>query len=310
MAGVGLTTPYGQSTDWGDDSAFRYTAPYFAELRLVDITPCLAGKINDRFSVALGADLFWSDLDLKQVYSWFPVTGSPMTPDSEAEFSGEGQGFGGNAAASWQVTEKQKLALTYRSAVRVEYEGDFEISRLPTAELPAMLQLIVTPRSDFSTEIEFPAIAALGYGVQATDKLRIEADVEWIQFSSYDSLPLDAGANNVLLPATSVKEDWDDTWTFSLGADWQWSEALALRAGYAFIQSPIPDETFSPTLPDADRHVISLGFGYEHGSHSLDLACAFSLFEDREITGNQNPAYDGTYEITSTLAGISYSYSF
>jgi long-chain fatty acid transport protein len=309
-AGVGVTTPYGQSTEWAEDSVFRYTAPYFAQLRVVDVSPCLAGQIGDRLSVGIGADLYESDLNLKQIYPWAVATGNLLDPDGEADFSGEGQGFGGNIALAFQVTERQKLALTYRSAVKVDYDGDFELSHIPTADLSPMMQLMVTPRSDFSTEIEFPAIAAIGYGVQVTDAVRVEGNVEWIEFSRYDALPLDVGANGILLPSTTVREDWEDSWTFSLGADWQVSPALTLNAGYAFIQSPIPDDTFSPTLPDADRHVLGLGLGWKHGGHALDLAYAYSLFDDRDISGNDNPAYDGTYEITSSLASISYSYSF
>ena len=309
-AGVGITTPYGQSTVWPEDSILRYTAPYYAQLRVVDVSPCLAGKIGDTLSLGVGADLFWSDLKLKQIYSWYNATGNPADPDGEADFSGEGEGYGGNVGVSWQVTKRQKMALTYRSAVKVEYDGDFDISHLPLSELPLMMQLMVSPRSDFSTDIDFPAIAALGYGIQATDQLRVEADVEWVEFSRFDALPLDVGGNNLLLPSTSLREDWKDSWTFGLSADWQFSEALALRAAYTFIQSPIPDDTFSPTLPDADQHAISIGIGYQHGGHALDLTCAFSLFDKRDISGNDNPAYDGTYDINSTLASVSYRYSF
>jgi long-chain fatty acid transport protein len=310
VAGVGVTTPFGQSTEWSEEGILRYAAPYFAELKLFDVTPCLAGRINDKLSFGIGADLFWADLNMKQIYPWSTVTGNPATPDGEAEFSADGQGFGGNVALSWQVTQRQKAALTYRSAVNVDFEGDLDLSQIPTAELPAMMQLMVAPRNDFSTEITFPAVAAFGYGLQATKDLRVEADVEWIEFSSYDDLPLDVGAAGALLPTTSIREDWEDSWTFSLGADWQFSKEFVFRAGYAFIQSPIPDDTFSPLLPDADRHVLSLGLGYERKGHSLDLAYAFTLFDDRDISGNDNPAYDGTYEITSALAGISYSFSF
>ena len=83
-----------------------------------------------------------------------------------------------------------------------------------------------------------------------------------------------------------------------------------MRGGYIFLQSPVPDETFSPILPDADRHVLSVGLGYKHGGHRFDLAYALSLFEDRHITNDQNPAYNGDYSLNANLFGITYGYAF
>lgn len=309
-AGVGVTTPFGQSTEWSKTSVFQYTAPYFAELRVVNVNPTLAARLGDRLAVAVGGDLYWSDLDLKQVYSWYNVTKSLADRDGEASFCGDGQGLGGNVAVALEVTDRQRLAVTYRSAVKVEYEGDFEISNIPAAAKVSPLLQALTSRSDFDTEIEFPAVAALGYGVKATDTLRFEVDVEWIEFSRYDALDLDIGNNSLLLPSRTITQDWEDSWTFGVGADWNLRPELVLRAGYIFIESPIPDKTLAPTLPDADRHVVSVGLGYEKGGHALELACAFSFFDERDIEGNQNPAYDGEYELTSSLFGLSYGYTF
>lgn len=303
VAGIGVTTPFGQSTEWDKDGIFRYSAPYFAELRVVDVNPTIALKLNDKLSLGLGADVYVSDFTLKQVYRWSAATGVAAAPDGEARFEADGQGFGINAGLLWQMGDRHSLALTYRSAVSVDLDGDFEISGIPPG-FPA------APRSDFETEIDFPAVVALGYGFQPSEKLRIGADVEWVGFSDYESLPLDAGVNTLLLPAPLVPQNWDDIWTFGVGADYQLSDEWALRAGYIFLESPIPDETFSPTLPDADRHVLSVGLGYERGAHSVDVAYALSLFEDRDIQGNSNPAYDGEYCIKSQLMGISYAYAF
>jgi long-chain fatty acid transport protein len=224
-------------------------------------------------------------------------------PDGKAEFCADGEGFGVNAGILWEMCERHSLAFTYRSAVSVEMEGDFKLGGIPPG-FPA------APRSDFETEIDFPAVLGLGYGFEASEKLRLGADVEWIGFSDYDVLPLDAGANTPLLPAPAIPQDWEDSWTFGFGGDYRLSDELVLRAGYIFIESPIPDETFSPTLPDADRHVLSVGLGYEQGANRLDAAYALSLFEDRDIRGNVNPAYDGEYGIESHLMSISYAYTF
>lgn len=300
--GVGITTPFGQSTEWEKDGLFRYSAPYFAELRMVEANPVFAARINDRLSIAAGVSFYWSDLELRQYYPWSALIGNPAAPDGEAKFTGDGQAWGGNAAVTWQATDRQRLAATYRTSFDVDYDGDFKVSNIPGP--------LASPRSDFSTTMAFPAIAGFGYGLQVTDKLKIAVDAEWIEFSRYDSLSLDIAENTALLPMADIPEDWKDVWTYGIGVDWQFAEALTFRAGYMYIESPIPDETLSPTLPDANRNVFSVGLGYKVGGHSLNIAYAYSLFDDRDIRNNQNPAYDGDYDIASHLIGASYGYIF
>ena len=277
------------------------------------MNPTVAAQLTDTLALGVGLDVYISDLDLRENLPW-AATGVPA-PDGHATLRGSGAGLGFNAGVTWQCTSRQRLALTYRSAVGVNYEGSCRVS-----DIPGALQQLVAPRTDFSTHMDFPAMSGLGYSIQVSDKLKLEADVEWLQFGTYDQLTIDAGADNPLLhpPADptppmaplSIPQRWKDSWTFGLGGEYQVRPGLALRAGYIFIQSPIPDETLSPTLPDADRHVVSVGAGFQQGSHVLDVALLHSFFPSRKITNNQSPAYNGTYDLIAQLVAVSYSYLF
>ena len=154
--------------------------------------------------------------------------------------------------------------------------------------------------------IKYPTIIGAGYGISLTDAIRLEANLEWLEWSVNDTQTANLGANG----SQSVSQDWDNTLTFALGGDWRFSEGWVVRAGYAFIESPIPDETMAPILPDADRHVLSLGLGYTFKGHTLDLAYAYSIYDDRDVVNNQHPGFNGTYKIDSNLVGLTYSLSF
>ena len=312
--GLGVDVPYGQSTVWSKDGQFRYTAPTFAELRVMNINPALSAKLGDHLCVGLGADIYVSDLELRQYLAWSQVAG-PGAPDGLEKITGSGTGLGGNAALTWLVTADQRLALTYRSPVKVQYDGHLEVDNIP-----ALMQRLVLPRADFSTAITFPATVGLGYSCQPTDRLKIEADVEWIEFSRYDALTLDATGDNPLLhpagdptppmaPAT-LPQDWKAAWTAGLSAEYQACPDWALRAGYQFIQSPVPAATLAPTLPDDDRSVVSVGVGYHHGAHALDLAFLYSFFHLRTTTTQRVPPYNGTYDINSQILAASYTLAF
>ena len=304
--GLGVTTPFGQATKWPDDSFFRYTAPYEAQVVVVNVNPVAATRIGKQLYLALGMDVYVSDLTLKQFFPWSALLMSPALPDGRAEFSGDGVGYGLNAALTWKITDAQRLGLTVRTPVRVDYDGHFTVNNVP----PPALMMGVQARSDFSTRIDYPATIGLGYGIRLLETVQLGVDVEWVNFSQFDQLPLDIGPDNVLLPARTIPEQWNDSWTCGFGLDWQFLPGWVVRGGYVFLQSPVPDDTLAPTLPDTDTHVMTLGLGYRHGRHAVDLGYALNFYEDRTIADSYNPAYNGKYETSSQLISVSYGISF
>lgn len=307
VVGLGLTTPFGQSTEWSKESPFRYTAPYFAELMVLDLNPSVATRINDRITVGAGVSFIYSEVDFRSIVPWSAGLGMGMNRamDGRVRFDGDGHAFGANAGAALRLTERQQIAATYRSAFNVDYDGTTRADNIPQP-----LQTAVAPKSNFESTIRFPAIVAAGYGVEVTEKIRLGLDVEWIEFSRYDNLPVDAGVNNAAGLGQEIPQDWKDTWTFGIAGDWAPTPPWTLRAGYLFMESPIPTRTVAPSLPDADRHLFTLGVSYAWTAHAVDLAYAYSLFDDLEVRDNNQPAYHGDYDLSSHLFQISYRREF
>jgi len=305
--GLGLSVPYGQSTEWEEDSSFRYFAPYLAELTVVDISPTVATRLNDRVSAGVGLDIYYSELDFRQAVPWSTVVGAPV-PDGKIRLEGDGEALGAHVGVTFNLTEKQRLALTYRSPFDIEYEGDTSLSGVPG---PGP----ISPDSDFESEIKFPSVVVIGYGIELSEQLRVGADVEWVEFSRVDELPLDFGANDAAIKGSglsgdAIPQDWDDIWTAGFGAQWKQSDSLVFRGGYKYMESPIPDSTHSPTLPDGDRHLLSVGSGYVRDSHRFDLAYAYNIIEDRDIRSSPVPPFNGDYEIHSHIFTLTYGYTF
>jgi long-chain fatty acid transport protein len=313
--GMGITTPYGQSTHWDKSSFISQFSPYEASMETINFNPTMATKIGKSLYVGAGIDVMWSSLSMKQLYSLSPLTGGALNSSADLAFEGSGVGVGGNAGLTWLVTEKQRLALVYRSPITVSYEGDFTIDPGnigATVPPPALSSL--SPQSDFETEIEFPATVALGYGVKITDTVRVEANVEWIEHSTYDQQTLDVGRNNRLLTqalgSNTLRENWNDTWTVGLGLDWDATPNWTVRSGWTYLPSPVPSETLTPYQAENDTHILAAGLGYKVKSHKIDLAYAYNLMDERTIDNNQNPYYNGTYKFDAQLVSLTYSYSF
>ncbi len=313
--GLGITAPFGLSVDWDESSSafapgggLRYTAPHYDELMTINLNPTVAFKLSENLSVGVGLDVMWSQLTLKQFYPWLVFPGSGGTePDGTLKGQGDGFGIGGNIGLTWKITERQTVAVTYRSQMNVDYDGDLTIDNIT----PTAATFGATPRSDFSSGIDFPNMVAVGYGIKITDTIRLETDVEWIQFSRFKTLDVNLGNNNFLLGgANSTPQNWRDTFTIGIGGDWAFAKRWVLRAGYQYYQSPVPDSTFSPTIPDANQNVFTIGLGYKAGPHSFEIAYGADFYDKRTISSSANPAHNGLYEVTVHLFSLAYALSF
>ena len=304
--GIGISAPYGQSVVYEKDFAFKYLAPHFTELMLVSVSPTIAYKISDSFSIGVGLDLMWSRLRLRQSYPWQLVTGDPSSADGDMYFKAKGTAVGGIVAVNWDINPDNRISFTYRPAFDVSYKGDFWIDNLPSFA-PA---LGVTENSDFRTKIDYPAIWTLGYGVELGEKWRLGIDVEHLEWSNFKTLELDVDNNSVLFPSTTLPQYWKDTWTYGIAGDYKASELWTFRGGYWFIETPIPTATLAPNIPEADINVWSVSARRTLGHHALELAYALLDYDFLVVKDNINPAFNGDYDMGAHVFHLTYSYSF
>ncbi len=311
-AGFGITVPYGLANEWKTDGAFadpaglRYTAPYFSQLITINCSPTVAARVHERLTVGVGLDVMWTELSFRQYYPWFLF--SPGAPEGRARIRGSGIGVSANLGITWEPIDHHRFAVTYRAPMDASLDGHLNIENVPAAAAA----MGATSRSDFNTKIKFPSSVNVGYGIELTEKIRAEIGAEWVQFSRFDALNLDAHNNNFLLGAnTTVREDWRDTFTAGIGGDWKFAPDWVARAGFRYYQTPVPDHTFSPSIPDGNQKVFTVGLGYNHGHHTLEGAYGLDFYDQRVIASNTaNPSYNGTYDLTVHLFSLSYRYSF
>lgn len=293
--GLGINVPYGLANEWEKslDSPLRYSAPYYTELKTINLNPTVAWKVNDKISLGVGFDAMYSELIFRQFLT-------PLFPNFYAKAKGTGIGFGANAGITYNITERQRVAATVRAPMNVDYDGDFDLNSLPGGGHST---------TDFKSQIRFPTIVAVGYGIRLTDTIRVEADVEWLQFSRFKSLPIHVGSNP-FVPSMDQPQNWRDTFTFGIAGDWQFAPNWAVRGGYQFYMSPVPESTYSPSIPDANQNVITVGLAYQYKRHHFEVAYGYDFYDEREITSKVNSAYNGTYNMVVQMISGSYRFTF
>jgi long-chain fatty acid transport protein len=321
--GFGYNTPFGIGTNWSD-SAVGNSVANEAHIKSFDFNPNIAYKINKNLSVALGVHY----LRLKtQIIRQVGLTGNPPTflppapvPVASYELAiasglGEDQfgsfkldarggGWAYNLGVLYQINETLKVGFSYRSDMKVEIsrnEGTLDF-------VPNSILSPVRSHTYGKTKIGLPGIFLAGVSTTAIPDWNIAFDLQYTTWNHFDDVVINAKpALNILGTPVSIQileEDWENTWAFHLGAEYQYTENFAVRAGYFFDKSPMPDRTLGPILPGSDRHNFSLGCGYTKGDWTLDTAYIFSNFENRSTRSNyQN--FNASYQTNFHLLGIS-----
>ena len=81
-------------------------------------------------------------------------------------------------------------------------------------------------------------------------------------------------------------------------------EKVAIRAGFVYDQSPVPDKSLEPLLPDANRVEGIIGVGYQFNKNfRADLAYQYIKASERTVTSPTN-VFPGTYNSTANLIGL------
>ena len=307
VLGIGVTVPYGLANQWKTSSSAYQpggtlfnNAANFGKLTTINFNPSIATKIGDHLQLGVGLDVMWSELEIRQFIAAPPVGAPPV----EAHASGDGMGYGGNIGLTWKITDHQRLALAYRSTMTVNYNGKARVENTGMSS---------DPSTSFGSQIIYPNIVSLGYGIELTDKIRLESDVEWLSFSQFQNLGIrtgDIAELGGLNLSQNIPQKWHNTFTAGIGGDWRFADHWVARAGYQFFESPVPDSTFSPTIPDANQNVITIGLGWKGEHSSLELAYGLDFYNNRIITNDQNPALNGKYTFNVHLFSLAYRYSF
>ncbi len=294
--GLSVYVPYGRSVDWGEDSFFaRNNVSYAGSMSVADFTPNFSMRLTDSLSVGVGADIYYGEVKQETILNGFAGFPFFIPNGTKSKLTADGDALGWNAAATWKMTKRQRLALTYRSPVDIVYHGDNKVDGAGT--------------SDVSAQIEYPTVVGLAYGIEFTDTLRAEVDVEWLEFSTYQNLKIKDSRPGPLWNSTTA-QNLKDTWTAGVGAEWDFKPRWTLRSGFMYLQNPTPEKTYGPLGPDENQGVISFGLGYEIDHHAIDLGYAYGLFDGRNISGNNTAAHNGEYDYNVHLLALSYGYKF
>jgi long-chain fatty acid transport protein len=315
-AGIGFMAPFGLGTKWPNED-FSFPLQYLGyqnDMKTFFINPAVAVKLTDELAVAAGVSYITSTLTLDLVQIISPLEGVDLFVPTGMKSSGDSFNF--NVGLLYKG-KGFSLGASYRSRFNIKYTGDVTLDNV---FVPGAYQPYVPTSGTVETTFKFPDILTAGVAINLSPKLLWSVDFHTYFWKRFDSYTADITFPDPYGSATlTAPQNWKNSHCYRTGFEYLASDALTLRLGGFYDETPQPLETMDPNLPDANRFAFTGGIGYKIGKLTLDVAYHFEHFMTRTsehgyfLTGgipvDPNPAA-GTYKTQAHLIGINLGYKF
>ncbi len=162
----------------------------------------------------------------------------------------------------YRPTPAIDLAATFRGELSLDLALDIQANVLVPGVITGDVQVLLRSVSYYT-----PMRAALAAAVHPSEDLAITGEVAWERWNALGSgvpalrvlIALDLAPPTVTTQRPPA--NFDDVFTARLGAEWT-TGALRLRAGAAYLPSPVPAQTGLTSFADGARTLATLGLGY------------------------------------------------
>lgn len=291
--GFSLTVPGGLTKRW--ESAYAKTFAEEFTLKIIELNPVAAYKINDKFAIGGGLRLVYTEGVVKSDGTGI---GQPVVRDMEADSID----FGFNLAMTYKPISNLNIAATYRSNVDLSVEGNAEL----------LLSGTKLYDGGASVEVPLPAVASLAISYDF-GKTIVELEYDKTMWSEYEDLDFNF-ADTVPRALQAAFDDpkpreWKDTDAVRIGVTHQLNDKVTLMGAIATDENPAPENNLGFELPDSDAMLYSAGLLYNY-SDKVTLGAAF-LYDSKDERTVKNDVMDGEFtDASATLITFGASYKF
>ncbi|HEX7982531.1 MAG TPA: OmpP1/FadL family transporter [Duganella sp.] len=349
--GLGVFVPYGAKLNYGNTWTGRY-ALTDVKLEAYTLNPSASFKLNERHAFGIGLDAEHMNASLGQAVD-VPGTIAALSSAAGAAQGAAlarriaalggnpallrtvGDGHGSNDVKDWgwgynlgymfTLDQDTRLGLGYRSSILHKLRGStvWDFSTVTSDPVVNNVLAASSRRANSAAliAVRTPETVSANIFHQFDARWAGMADLTWTRNNRMDNL-------NIEFPGTGegaevIRQQWRNTVRVALGGNYQYSEVLTLRAGFAYDQSPVKTTLAHPALPDGDRRQYSIGAKWKlNAASSIDLAYSYLDVKDVSVnyTNDCNPlnatctgngeTTRGRFQTHVSLVGIAYNYKF
>lgn len=294
--GISMAPLAGGESDFGSDwVGSNYINKI--DVKVAGLSVALGHRINDSWSLggSLGVAYLSWNLDNE-----VPAN---ITPNSTNSFELE------DFKPYWQLgvmylpTDTTRMGLRYLSSVDFEPSGDNNMV-LDGQKVTTDAKL---------TGFNLPNMLSFSIEHQLTERLSLLADIKWNEWSRMEENTLTMGGTQIV-----IDRNWRNTWGGAVGAAYQHSEALSLKAGISYDESPVStkDHKVDPPMDRQVRYALGMGYAPANQNWSIDLSYQYLDLGDvavnQAIPDESAPVYvvKGSSEAHCHIINLGLGYRF
>lgn len=317
------------------------------DIDVIDFHPTVAAElVEDKLSVGAGLSIRKGSYDRREVMllpNTLPEEFSFRPFDhfvQITEFTAAGWGLGFNAGFQYKYNDKLSFGGSYQSKTTIDLSGDASatlfapgnrhiVEYADTSSVAHELFQGQTYHASYDGQADWTLPSEFGFGIayQFTEKFMGAADFSYTLWSEYEDLLINTKSprgltgyeyiNGLLVPGDFIQK-WDDAIRISVGVEGRPNEKYALRGGYSFDQSPIPDDNASMLyLTPANRHYLTGGASYYvkrvefYGA--IEMIIAPEVTVDNLVDLNGDGVWDnlsGVYKDFSVITSFGFTVRF
>lgn len=289
----GMNTSYKQSPF----EKYGSTGPAGVNLSQLFFSPAVSWKYAPNQSVAFASNIMYQQFEAKGIDGFAQLSQDSTNLSNRGKDSSTGIGF----KLGWSgqfLNDQLTLGAKYSSKVKA---GTFDKYRGLFAE---------------NGGFDVPESYGVGAAFKLTPALTVAADVERINYSNVASVGNSLNLTEPLGTAQGAGFGWQDINIYKIGAIYQATPKLTLRAGYSHNDQPIQsDQTFLNILaPGVVQDHLSLGATWQLDAHQ-DVSIAYTHALEAEVNGQSAipvnfGAGNANLKMNQNILGLAYSYKF
>ena len=324
VLGASVSAPVGLKTEYEPTWMGRYDA-ITSDVKVVDLTLSAAYAINDRFSFGAGIILQNADVTLSKAIDFgtaicagsgnplncfnpaFPY--HPQQQDGLIEVTGDDTGIGWVAGVQFKASDNVTFGYAHRSSIDHNLSGTVDFT-MPASVAAALGANPAYADGNISAPFETPSTDTVSMRVDVSDNFRLLADAQLTGWTSLQNVVISREDGTTV---GSEAFEWDDSWFYSVGGEFDVSPALTLRAGVGYDETPTNDEHRTPRLPDNDRMVYTFGLTWQ-ATPNVTIDASYMRVEIDTPTVNTTSSSGshlvGEFDGYANLVGVSAQYRF
>ena len=260
------------------------------------LTPTIAWRVRPNLALGASLNLSYATIDMEL----FPETsvradldGSGIPGDSQGDFF-----FGMEMESLSAVGYNLRLGFLYEhgpmtvgGTYSTKTELDFE-NGTNTLNLTAMGLGKVVYDAEM-TNFAWPRQMGLGIAYQIRPRLLIAADLDWLEWSDAIATPTIRVSNpdHPMAPPSReipLQMGWKDQWVWAAGMEFEPADEWAVRLGYNYGATPVPDNLLRPVFPAIAEQHLTGGAAFSKGPWTYEIGMEYAL-ESVKTNNNPNP---------------------